>query len=1020
MEGNNKDRKKSRVGEANRSGQQENDTNKRIRELNKQLEEFNKKPRMTTARQNTETRTSSNRASTNARTSTSNNSRARNIGSIDSVPRTGISSNRAGARQIDENKLKQDAYQEAYLKLVETQERENRRREIEQYTKESDSKYSEQDRQREEIRRKYREEQEQKLRDAQEKENEQEDYRTSGASKKPEKPETSDLESRKTENSENLSRKEKRALKKSRKRAKRRQRSFVGRLINCRQNLHTAEFIILMPFAFILDILGMLKNIILSLVVILIITGTIGAIFVWSKVKPYYDEYSAFAKQAVSECDITTFMMQEPTYIYDSNGDLLARLRGDQDSIYLPYEEIPTHVINAFVAVEDRTFWENPGVDLKGIIRVGVAYLKTHGEEKHGASTITQQLARTIFLTREVSLERKGKEIMISMELTNKFTKKQIMEFYVNDVCFANAFYGIEAAAKGYFNKRASELTLSEIAYLCAIPNSPEYYNPYKYPERAVERRDKILVDMLELGYISNSEYLAAKNQTITIEKPEYEFDDYMSTYAIDCAVRYMMEQQGFELRYKFDNMDDYKTYKEAYNDTYDTVKDKLYTGGYKVYTTLDPDVQANMQEILDRNLSFDTNLSETGIYELQGALTVIDNDTGKVLAVVGGRSQEESEGSKIQSLNRAFQSFRQPGSSIKPLAVYTPSLTMGYGPDTIVTDISVSEAKKKGVDAQALSGKTMTLRSALENSRNGVAWRIFDDITPSYGLSFLEQMRFSRLCPDDYYNATSLGGMTYGVNTVEMAGAYATLVNHGYFREPTCLKRILDRNEQDVYESDTTMESVYDEMSADMMIDMMEGVLTRGTAAKLGWGKVTKMAAACKTGTTNDSKDGWLCGVTPYYTIAVWVGYDQPRTLSNLYGGTYPGNIWKEAMLKMIEGKDVIEEFEKSEWVDTYDGDFSEDALNEKYLPGRSPDEELSSGYTVADYREDRVKGEQLPGIINQINSLDRNSEQFAELLNNYYSQGQQVINSVYSRKYKAELTGQLDAAYNGKLNGQ
>lgn len=941
--------------------------------------------------------------------------------------------------------------QDAYIDLLEKQERENRRRQIAQFSK-AETKQDEEraasslEQQGENIRKQYEKQhyerlkkekelelekqKEEQLKREVERQKELEEYERERKYEEQrrlrqldEQSQSNNEASTKYEEQQNqsLTKKEQRAKKRAEKKKRKRQKSFTGRLINARDKLHTAEFILLMPFAIILDTLNMVKNVILGVFVICLVTGIIGGLFIWSKVKPYYDEYSAYAKNVVSACDLNTFMMQEPTYIYDSNGGLLIRLRGNQDSSYLAYEEIPTQVVNAFIAVEDRSFWDNPGFDLKGIIRVGVDYIKTKGAEKHGASTITQQLARTIFLTREVSMERKGKEILIALELTNKFEKKQIMEFYVNDVCFANALYGIQAAAKGYFNKNAYELTLSEIAYLCAIPNSPEYYNPYKYPERAITRRDKILDDMLELGYITDSECASAKREKITIEKPEYEFEDYMATYAIDCATRYLMKEQGFDFRYKFDNMDDYKEYKKTYRDVYDTAKDKLYTGGYKIYTTLDPNVQASMQEILDKNLSFDQNLSETGIYELQGAITVIDNDTGKVLAVVGGRSQEETEeDSKIQSLNRAFQSFRQPGSTIKPLAVYTPSLTMGYNPNKTVYNIDVSEAKKKGTDVQSLRGQSMTLRSALEQSKNGVAWQIFDDITPSYGLSFLEKMQFSKLCPDDYFNATALGGMTYGVNTVEMAGAYCTLQNHGYFREPTCLKRIIDRNDKDIYGQEASEQiSVYDEFSADTMIDMMQGVLTKGTAAKLGWGKQTKMAAACKTGTTNDSKDGWLCGVTPYYTIAVWVGYDQPRTLSNLYGATYPGNIWKDAMLKMIEDKEVVEEFEKTGEFREYEDELSEEAMDEKYLPGRLPDEELSSGYTVGDYREDRVKGEQIPVIIGQMNALDRTSPQFVEQLNALYAQGQQVISTIYSRKYTAELKGQLDTAYTNKANG-
>lgn len=800
---------------------------------------------------------------------------------------------------------------------------------------------------------------------------------------------------------------------KKEKRSRKKVKGFTIRVWRHKEHTNPIILIFALIGAMLLDLINLIKNLILGLVWIFIICGIVGTLFLWTQVQPYYKEYSKFAKEAVENSTPDTFKLDESTYIYDTNGELLVKLRGEQDSSYLNYKDIPTDVINAFIAVEDRSYWDNSGIDLKGIIRVGIDYIQTRGEEKHGASTITQQLARGTFLTREVSLERKAKEMLVAIELTKKYTKEEILEFYVNDVCFANAVFGIDAAASAYFDKKASELTLSQIAYLCAIPNSPEYYNPYKYPERALERRDKILNDMREIGFITQNECDKAKAEEIVIERPSYSFNDNLSTYAIDCATRYIMKLNGFEFKYHFEDMTDYTNYKKEYAESYGEANNDLVSGGYKIYTTLDKQIQQDMQSKLDENLAFDEEINEeTGIYALQGAVTVIDNSNGKVVAVVGGRSQELE--TQNYTLNRAYQSTRQPGSCIKPLVVYTPALMNGYKPTTMVQNIDVVKAKEKGVDVQSLSGTSMTLRSALEQSKNGVAWQIFDKLGAETCMSFVENMKFSSICPDDFYNSSSLGGLTNGVTTVEMAGAYSTLENNGKLRETTCIKSIIDKSEKDIYRAEDEIQ-IYDPYAAYTMVDMMQGVLSVGTAKKLAWSGSTKMVAACKTGTTNDNKDGWLCGFTPYYTVAVWVGYDQPRVMNNLYGATYPGNIWKDCMLNLIEDKEVITTF--GEAPESELSTMQEMLDREQFLPGRSDDEVLSDGYTVGDYRNDREIGQGLNPIISSMQSLDVNDSSFTTKLQSLYTQGQNIVNQIYSRKYTAELQGNLDNAYNAAM---
>ena len=636
--------------------------------------------------------------------------------------------------------------------------------------------------------------------------------------------------------------------------------------------------------------------------------GILGCLIVFFRYGKEFNEFREFADECVDNSTEDTFKMFETTYIYDADETLIAKLSENGDSNYLVYDDIPKDAVNAFVAVEDRNFWDNMGVDFKGIIRVSLDYILSRGDEVAGASTITQQLTRTVFLNREVSVERKMKEMMIAIRLTKKYTKEQIMEYYINDACFSNGIYGLEAASQAYFGVSAKELDLSQITYLCAIPNRPTYYDPYEHPERALTRRNKILDDMYEVGYITEEQCKQAKEEQLAVraEKQKIGFHNYETTYAIHCAVQYLMKLDGFKFRYEFTDQEDYESYQKLYEEQYDLEKADIYSGGYKIYTSLDTGKQETLQGILDEELSFDREVNvDSGIYKLQGAMTVIDNATGKVVAVIGGRSQDEI--SSTYTLNRAFQSYRQPGSTIKPLVVYTPALMQDYTPETTVNDIDVKAAQKTGTNVSKLSGTAMSLRNAVVNSKNGCAYQVFNQIGPSYGLSFITSMKFDRIVPDDYTLSAALGGLTYGVNTVQMASGYATLVNQGEYRTPTCITSIIDDNDDNIFREDKAVPVYSTEAAADM-IDIMKDVVKSGTAAKMKWYSSSDIPAAGKTGTTNESKDGWFCGVTPYYTISVWVGYDTPQTLDNLWGATYPASIWKDAMLEMTDGMESVD----------------------------------------------------------------------------------------------------------------
>ena len=483
------------------------------------------------------------------------------------------------------------------------------------------------------------------------------------------------------------------------------------------------------------------------------------------------------------------------------------------------------------------------------------------------------------------------------------YSKEDIMEFYVNTCCFANAIYGIQDASIKYFGKPVDQLSLSQMAYLCAIPNWPEYYNPWRNPDNAIERRDKILHDMVTCGYISQSQCDKAIAEKIVIYEGEEEKEDfnYETTYAINCATRYLMQQGGFEFEYSWDSDAQYKAYRDRYNDAYDEAKHLLYTGGYTIYTTINSKTQREMQAVIDEVLSGEEEKLESGIYKLQAAMTVIDNETDKVVAIIGGRSQEEIKGN--YTLNRAYQGWAQPGSCMKPLVVYTPAMESDdYFPNKTLKNIDVKVAYKlTGKEIEKLEGKPIYLRAAVENSLNGCAYWLFNEIGVSTGVQYLHKMGFEKITPSDYNLSTALGGLTYGTTTEEMANAYSTLENSGLYKDTDCLRSILDRDGNEIYQESDPIR-VYSRDAADAMTDVLKGVLTKGTAWRSEWYSHTSTEAAGKTGTTNDNKAAWFCGYTPYYSIAVWVGCDTPTEIANLTGNGYPLTIWKNAMLKLVE----------------------------------------------------------------------------------------------------------------------
>ena len=580
------------------------------------------------------------------------------------------------------------------------------------------------------------------------------------------------------------------------------------------------------------------------------------------------------------------------TKIYDSDENEIQTLSSaGANRTYVTIDQIPKDLQHAFIAIEDERFYEHNGIDMRGILRAASITLSS-GEMSQGASTITQQLARNIFLTQEVTWQRKIEEIFIAWGLEKKYSKEQILEFYLNNIYFGNGYYGVEAAAKGYFNKSVSQLTLSEQAFIAAIPNNPSKYNPLTGFDKTLKRRDLILQQMYEADYISYVDYYMAKGENIVLNQPEQEKEDNsVVTYVRHCATESLMKSTGFSFRDNFSSKEDEESYDSLYDTYYTRCQQMLLSGGYTVYTSFDMDLQNKLQQAVDDNLAGYTEVSDDGIYKMQGAAVSIDNSTGNVVAIVGGRSQDLKAG---YTLNRAYQSYRQSGSAIKPLSVYMPYLMRGKTADSIVADEPIEGGP---VNSDGGYWGEMTVRDAVKFSKNTIAWKIYQEITPRAGAAYLLNMDFKKVWYDKDYTAAALGGFTYGVTTEEMAGGYAAIANDGIYRKATCIQRIVGADGKIVInEADRGMR-VYDSNASRMMTGILEAVVEPdGTGAA---GAVDNAVIAGKTGTTNSNKDMWFCGYSAYYTTAVWIGFDYPKEIQGHNSASY---IFKQYMTQVHE----------------------------------------------------------------------------------------------------------------------
>ncbi len=652
-------------------------------------------------------------------------------------------------------------------------------------------------------------------------------------------------------------------------------------------------------FTVIGKILSYSINILLTVLLVLIISGIIigctFALYVKNNIDPELDESLLNIGQSVTT----------KVYYYDYEnreeriGEAIEledeRLHGAQNNIWVRYTDIPQNLVDAFVSIEDHRFWEHNGVDWRRTAGA-VINLATSYTSRYGGSTITQQLIKNVTGDDDVTIQRKVQEILRALDLEKKKDKTEIMEMYLNTIFLSQNAYGVQAAAFTYFGKDVSELTLVECACIASITNAPTKYDPVINPDNNKYRRNIVLGEMLEHGYITQEEYDGAYDKELELNykgRAKTEASTANSWYTdavIEDVIDALMEEYDFSYKY---------------------ASNLVWSGGLQIYTLMDPDVQKTLEEVYENEDSFP---KANNAIQPESAMVVIDPKTGDVLGLVGGRGVKD----KNRILNRATSTTRSPGSSIKPLTIYGPALEEGvitYA--TVFDDVPVMFSTKTYTDAELegfpkdgdgdpiipnptpypknlpyiYNGLT-PVHDALRRSVNTVSVRILDKlgIENSFDFvknklhidSFVDNVEVNgRVLTDKTISALSMGGMTYGATVIEMTAAYQVFANDGVYNKPRLWDKVLDSKGNVILENKPEHETVISEQNASIMVKMLEEVVDSGTATDVTLKYSVDVAG--KTGTTNEDYDRWFMGFTPYYVAGIWYGYDIPQSLENL-----------------------------------------------------------------------------------------------------------------------------------------
>ncbi|MCI9080865.1 MAG: PBP1A family penicillin-binding protein [Lachnospiraceae bacterium] len=650
--------------------------------------------------------------------------------------------------------------------------------------------------------------------------------------------------------------------------------------------------------------------------------------------------------------------------VLDNQGHETAKLvASGSNRVYVTLDEIPQTVQHAFVAIEDERFYDHNGIDIKGIIRAGFTGIARGFRFNQGASTITQQLLKNNVFegwTNQSGVEkvqRKIQEQYLAIELSKVKSKEWVLENYLNTINLGQNTLGVQAASRRYFGKDVSELTLSEGAVIAGITKNPSAYNPVSHPDKNEERRKLVLQNMKEQGYISEGEYKEAleddvysRIQQVNITFAEDNPNSYFVDAVIDQVVQDLVEKKGYT---------DTQAYKAIYNSglTIESTQDNAiqqicdeevnkpenystqaqYSFSYRLtvkkadgsmenysdqtmishYSASIPGYSLNFATIEDAQAAIDRYKSEiiqagdtiveggeSVVFTMQpqAAVTIIDQFTGDVKAIVGGRG--EKTGSR--TLNRATDTTRQPGSTFKVLAAFAPALdTAGMTLATVQDDAPYTYSNGtplKNYD-NSYRGFT-TLRYAITKSINVVTVKTLTDISPQVGYDYLRNFGFTTLVQDDIVQSLALGGITQGVTNLELTAAYATIANSGTYIKPRFYTRILDHDGNVLIDNTQETHTVLKETTAFLLTDAMQDVVKAGTGGAVDFGT---MPIAGKTGTTTSNRDALFAGYTPYYTCSVWCGYDDNSPQDGALTSN-PKTLWNHIMARIHEGLEYRE----------------------------------------------------------------------------------------------------------------
>lgn len=572
-------------------------------------------------------------------------------------------------------------------------------------------------------------------------------------------------------------------------------------------------------------------------------------------------------------------------YYTDETGNAreMEEVYNNGNRIWLDSDEIPDVMKDAIVAIEDERFYDHNGVDLKRTAGAFFGWVRaklTHGTTSYGGSTITQQVIKNITQDKDKTAARKIKEMLLSVALEKELTKDEILTIYLNLICLANNCYGVEAASNIYYDIDAIDLNLNQAATLAGITQRPEYYNPIKNPDNAKYKRDVVLTKMCELGMISQEErdetiakglQLSSKNTEVKKRIFSYFTDNLLNEIIAD-----LQEEKGYSK---------------------DMAEQVVYSGGLSIYSTVDTSIQDKLESVYENKTGFPN-------IKAQSAMIIMDPYTGEIKAMVGGVGKKtESRG-----LNRATQARRQPGSSIKPLAVYAPAIEedeINEASTILDGPITIGDWSPKN-SYSGYKGK-ISVKRAVQISANTTAVRVLQSLGVSKSFNYATE-KFGLKLRDTDKNLSSLGlgGLTKGVTPKEMAAAYCVFANGGVYIEPHSYTKVVDHAGNVLLEKESGGKRVISDSTAFIMTDILKAVVNTsagtGKAAKL-----SEMPTYGKTGTTNNNYDKWFVGYTPYYVGAVWYGFDEQESLSK-YGvsSSVSAKIWKTVMERVHEGLEI------------------------------------------------------------------------------------------------------------------